>query len=71
METAIWLVEAPDSEKVNIEIKKTKFIRECFECNGTENSCYGMLIAWTLNNCKSKISDFLKFLIITPGLTVR
>lgn len=77
LETAIWLVEAPDSEKVNIEIKKDQNLnRECFKlATGTGKTVVmAMLIAWQALNKIANPKDirFSKnFLIITPGLTVR
>ena len=52
-ETAIWLVEATDSEKVNIEIKKDQNLnRECFKlATGTGKTVVmAMLIAWQALN---------------------
>ena len=78
METLIWLIEAPDSEKVGIEIPGDggELARICSKmATGTGKTIVmAMLIAWQSLN---KISYPTKkgfandFLVIAPNLTVR
>ena len=78
IETIIWLTEAPDSEKVGIDIKGDggEFERWCNKmATGTGKTVVmSMLIAWNVLNKVTYPQDtrFSKnVLIIAPGLTVK
>jgi len=78
VETAIWLVEASDSEKQGIDIPKGggDWERQCLKlATGTGKTVVmAMLIAWQALNkiANPKDARFSKnILIIAPGLTVR
>lgn len=78
METLIWLVEAPEADKIGIEIKGDGglFKRICTKLctGGGKTTIMAMLIAWQIINKVTYPQDkrFSKnVLIIAPGLTVR
>lgn len=78
IETLIWLTEAPDSEKVGIEIDQAdnQFKRICSKmATGTgKTTVMAMLIAWQVLNKVTYPQDkrYSKHvLIVTPGLTVK
>lgn len=78
IETLIWLCEAPDSEKVGIEIPSDggDFQRLCSKmATGTGKTIVmAMLIAWQILNKVAYPKDirFSKnILVVTPGLTVK
>lgn len=78
IETLIWLVEAPDSEKVGIEIQNDggDFRRYCSKMatGSGKTLVMSMLIAWQILNKVSSPKDtrFSKtILIMAPGLTVK
>ncbi|MBE6528019.1 MAG: type III restriction endonuclease subunit R [Thermoplasmata archaeon] len=78
IETLIWLTEAPDSEKVGINIDQdnNEFTRLCSKmATGTGKTVVmSMLIAWQVINKVVYPQDkrFSKYvLIITPGITVK
>lgn len=78
METIIWMVEAPASEKIGIKIPNDggNFRRLCFKMatGSGKTVVMAMLIAWqTLNKVGNpKNSNYSKyFLIVAPGLTVK
>lgn len=78
METLIWLVEAPEAEKVGVEIPADggPFGRLCCKmATGTGKTIVmAMLIAWQALNKISYPQDSRfsrNFLVIAPGLTVK
>lgn len=78
IETLMWLMEAPDSEKVGINVPSTagNFKRVCSKlATGTGKTIVmAMLIAWHILNKTTYPQDkrFSKnILIIAPGLTVK
>jgi type III restriction enzyme len=78
IETLIWLVEAPDADKVGIEIPSDggQFSRYCSKiATGTGKTVVmAMLIAWHILNKITYPQDkrFSKhILVIAPGLTVK
>lgn len=78
IETLIWLTEAPDSEKIGIEIDQgdNEFKRICSKmATGTgKTTVMAMLIAWQILNKVTYPQDkrFSKnIFIVTPGLTVK
>lgn len=78
METLIWLVEAPESEKVGVEIPSDggEFRRLCSKlATGTGKTVVmAMLIAWQVLNKVTYPQDtrFSRHvLVVAPGLTVR
>jgi len=78
IETIIWLTEAPDREKVGIEIPSDggDFVRWCSKmATGTGKTVVmAMVIAWNIINKATYAQDtrFSKnVLIVTPGLTVK
>lgn len=78
VETLIWLVEAPDSDKVGIDIPSDggDFRRICTKmCTGSGKTIVmAMLIAWQICNKVTYPQDkrFSKYVfIVAPGLTVR
>lgn len=78
IETIIWLTEAPDSEKVGIDIPGDGglFRRICTKLctGGGKTTVMAMLIAWMVCNKVSYPQDkrFSKYVfIVAPGLTVR
>ena len=78
IETLIWLVEAPESERVGIDIPSDggDFERVCSKmATGTGKTIVmAMLIAWQVLNkvTYSKDKRFSKhILVIAPGLTVK
>lgn len=78
IETLIWLVEAPDSEKQGIEITGdgSPFQRLCSKMatGSGKTIVMAMLIAWQIINKVTypKETKFSKnFLVIAPGLTVK
>jgi type III restriction enzyme len=78
METLIWLVEGPSSEKVGIEIPGDggAFARLCSKMatGSGKTIVMGMLIAWQILNKVTYPQDarFSKYiLIVAPGLTVK
>lgn len=78
IETLIWLNEAPESEKVGIEIPLDggEFTRLCSKMatGSGKTIVMAMLIAWQTLNKVTYLQDprFSKnFLIIAPGLTVK
>lgn len=78
IETLIWFVEAPESEKVGIDIPSDggNFIRVCSKMatGSGKTVVMAMLIAWQILNKVAHPSDtrFSKnVLVIAPGLTVR
>lgn len=78
METLIWLIEAPSSERVGIDIPKDggDFIRLCSKMatGSGKTIVMAMLIAWQVINKVTypKDTHFSKnILIIAPGLTVK
>jgi type III restriction enzyme len=78
IETLIWLVEAPDAEKVGIDIKGDDgpFKRICTKLctGGGKTIVMAMLVAWQIINKVTYPQDkrFSKnILIIAPGLTVK
>lgn len=78
METLIWLVEAPEAEKVGIDIPGDGglFQRICTKMctGGGKTTVMAMLIAWMVCNKASYPQDkrfSQNVLIIAPGLTVR
>lgn len=78
METLVWLIEAPDSEKVGINISGDggTFKRICTKLctGGGKTTVMAMLIAWMICNKVTYPQDkrFTKsILIVAPGLTVK
>ena len=78
METLIWLVEAPESEKLGIQIPGDggDFRRICTKMctGGGKTTVMAMLIAWMICNKVTYPKDirFTKYIfIVAPGLTVR
>lgn len=78
METLIWLVEAPEPEKVGIDIPGDggAFRRICTKLctGGGKTTVMAMLIAWMVCNKTTYPQDkrFSKYIfIVAPGLTVR
>jgi len=78
IETLIWLIEAPESEKVGIEIPSDggEFQRICSKMatGSGKTIVMAMLIAWQVLNKVTYPKDtrFSKnILVIAPGLTVR
>ena len=78
METLVWLIEAPDSEKVGINIPGDggAFKRICTKLctGGGKTTVMAMLIAWMICNKVTYPQDkrFTKsILIVAPGLTVK
>lgn len=78
METLIWLVEAPEAEKVGIDIPGDggAFQRICTKLctGGGKTTVMAMLIAWMVCNKVTYPQDkrFSKYIfIVAPGLTVR
>lgn len=78
IETLIWLVEAPDSEKVGVNIPGDggEFKRICTKLctGGGKTTVMAMLIAWMVCNKVTYPRDrrFSKnVLVIAPGLTVK
>lgn len=78
IETLIWLVEAPDADKVGIEIHGDGglFKRICTKLctGGGKTTVMAMLIAWNVCNKVTYPKDnrFSKnVLIVAPGLTVK
>lgn len=78
METLIWLVEAPESERAGIHIPSDggEFRRICTKMctGGGKTTVMAMLIAWMVCNKVTYPQDkrFSKHvLIVAPGLTVR
>ncbi|WP_303997786.1 BPTD_3080 family restriction endonuclease [Megamonas hypermegale] len=78
IETLIWLVEAPEAEKVGIDIHGDggDFIRICTKLctGGGKTTVMAMLIAWMVCNKVSYPQDkrFSKnIFIVAPGLTVK
>ncbi len=78
METLIWLTEAPDADKVGIDIPNDggEFRRICTKmCTGSgKTTVMAMLIAWQVCNKVAYPQDrrFTKnVFIVAPGLTVR
>ena len=78
METLVWLIEAPDSEKVGINIPGDggTFKRICTKLctGGGKTTVMAMLIAWMICNKVTYPQDkrFTKsILIVAPGLTVK
>lgn len=78
IETLIWLAEAPDSEKVGIEVPSDggEFKRLCSKlATGTGKTVVmAMLIAWQVLNKVTYPQDtrFSKYVfIVAPGLTVK
>ncbi len=78
METLIWLTEAPDSEKVGIDIPSDGglFRRICTKLctGGGKTTVMAMLIAWMICNKVTYVQDrrFAKYVfIVAPGLTVK
>lgn len=78
IETLIWLTEAPDSEKIGIEIDQgdNEFKRICSKmATGTgKTTVMAMLVAWQILNKVTYPQDkrFSKnIFIVTPGLTVK
>jgi type III restriction enzyme len=78
IETIIWLVEAPDSEKVGIEIPSDggDFQRICSKMatGSGKTIVMAMLIAWQVLNKITYPQDtrFSKYiLVVAPGLTVK
>lgn len=78
METLVWLIEAPDSEKVGVNIPSDggEFRRICTKLctGGGKTTVMAMLIAWMVCNKVTYPQDrrFTKnVLIVAPGLTVK
>ncbi len=78
IETLIWLTEAPDSEKVGIDIPGDGglFRRICTKLctGGGKTTVMAMLIAWMICNKVTYPQDrrFSKYVfIVAPGLTVK
>ena len=78
METLVWLIEAPDSEKVGINIPGDggAFKRICTKLctGGGKTTVMAMLIAWMICNKVTYPQDkrFTKYVLIgAPGLTVK
>lgn len=78
IETLIWFLEAPDSEKIGIEIPSDggEFRRLCSKmATGTGKTVVmSMLISWQILNKASNRKDTRfsqNILIVAPGLTVR
>lgn len=78
IETLIWLVEAPDAEKVGIDIKGDggAFQRICTKLctGGGKTAVMAMLIAWMVCNKITYPQDkrFTKYVfVVAPGLTVK
>ncbi|HUW19517.1 MAG TPA: DEAD/DEAH box helicase family protein [Sedimentisphaerales bacterium] len=78
IETLVWLVEAPASEKVGIDIPKDggEFTRLCSKMatGSGKTVVMAMLIAWQVLNKLTYPQDarFSKYvLVIAPGLTVK
>jgi len=78
IETLIWLVEAPDSERVGIEIPSDGgvFQRICSKMatGSGKTVVMAMLIAWQVLNKVTYPQDprFSKYvLVVAPGLTVK
>lgn len=78
IETLIWLLEAPDSEKVGIDIPSDggTFNRVCSKMatGGGKTIVMAMLIAWQILNKVTYPQDsrFSKYVfVVAPGLTVK
>ena len=78
IETLIWLTEAPDAEKVGIDIPSDggAFRRLCTKLctGGGKTTVMAMLIAWMICNKVTYPQDkrFTKYVfIVAPGLTVK
>lgn len=78
IETLIWLTEAPDAEKVGIDIPSDggAFRRLCTKLctGGGKTTVMAMLIAWMVCNKVTYPQDkrFTKYVfIVAPGLTVK
>ncbi|PIP65524.1 type III restriction endonuclease subunit R [Candidatus Peregrinibacteria bacterium CG22_combo_CG10-13_8_21_14_all_49_11] len=77
IETAIWLLEAPPSERTGIQVPNDEeLLRYCFKlATGTgKTTVMGMIIAWQALNkmANNQDSRFTKhILIVAPGITVR
>lgn len=78
IETLIWLTEAPDSERVGIDIPLDggDFVRWCCKMatGSGKTVVMSMLIAWQVLNKVANIKDtrFSKnVLVVAPGLTVK
>ena len=78
IETLIWLLEAPDTDKVGITIPSDGggFRRICTKmCTGSgKTTVMAMLIAWQICNKVSYPQDrrFTKYIfVVAPGLTVK
>lgn len=78
IETLIWLVEAPQSEKIGINIPSdgSDFKRICTKLctGGGKTAVMAMLIAWSICNKVTYPKDnrFSKYVfIVAPGLTVK
>lgn len=78
METLIWLMEAPEAEKVGVEIKGDGglFKRVCTKLctGGGKTTVMAMLMAWQITNKVTYPQDkrFSKnVFIVAPGLTVK
>lgn len=78
IETLIWLTEAPDAEKVGIDIPSDggAFRRLCTKLctGGGKTTVMAMLIAWMICNKITYPQDkrFTKYVfIVAPGLTVK
>ncbi|NVL89795.1 MAG: DEAD/DEAH box helicase family protein [Desulfobacterales bacterium] len=78
IETLIWLTEAPDSDRVGVEIPSDggDFVRWCCKMatGSGKTVVMSMLIAWQVLNKVANIKDtrFSKnVLVVAPGLTVK
>lgn len=78
IETIIWLTEAPDSQKVGIDIPSDggDFQRICTKLctGGGKTTVMAMLIAWMICNKVTYPQDkrFSKYIfVVAPGLTVK
>jgi len=78
IETLIWLAEAPDSEKVGIDIPSDggTFLRLCSKMatGSGKTIVMAMLIAWQILNKVAYPQDrrFTKYIfVVAPGLTVK
>ena len=78
METLVWLAEAPDAEKVGIEVPSDggEFMRLCTKLatGGGKTLVMAMVIAWQVLNKVTYPQDkrFSKnVLVVAPGLTVK
>lgn len=77
-ETLIWLAEAPDSEKVGVEIPSDggEFVRLCAKMatGSGKTIVMAMIIAWHILNKVTNPRDTRfsrNILVVAPGLTVR